>query len=411
MKTVYYPTKYWKKENPEKHNINVEIINTLNNMIREDFPHLKSILIIKNGSIIYEKYLNGCSQNTLHETACVFKSFLSAVIGTALQDNLIKSVETKVVDIFSKNIPQNIDENFNKITLKHLMTKTSGINWPPRNYQFPENERVNDIRLPFSLNIKDEPGKIFEYKPDPHILFYVIEKLSEIDFASYADKKLFSPLGIKDYLWNSNFFEDEFLLMKTRDIAKLGYLYLNNGLWENQQLISPEYIQESTREHVYGNFPESNPYGYLWWVNDIEKHKSFHAGGFGGQALYVIPDLQLIFVITSNMDKPHQENKLLVKEFVKMITSDSNKVTLRNIERGNGITLTREEKNKLINEIQDFFHEERNEEIGIIAAETVLEFFLENLGTFMYNKSLDEAKTWFCKRMEDIEVDYDILYK
>lgn len=72
-----------------------------------------------------------------------------------------------------------------------------------------------------------------------------------IDFVSYAHKKLFSPLGIKDYLWNTNFYEDECLLMRTR-------------------------------EHVYGNFPESSPYGYLCWINDIEKHKAFHAGGFGG---------------------------------------------------------------------------------------------------------------------------------
>ncbi|WP_368488785.1 DUF2164 family protein [Clostridium sp. BJN0013] len=411
MKTIYYPTKCWKKESPEKHNINVEIVNTLNNMIEEDFSHLTSVLIVKNGSIIYEKYLNGCSQNTLHETGCVFKSFLSAVVGTALQDNLIKNVETKVVDFFLDDIPENIDKNFNKITLKHLLTKTSGIKWPPKNYRFPENKRFNDIRLPFLLTVKNEPGNIFEYKPDPHILFYVIEKLSGIDFVSYADKKLFSPLGIKDYLWNTNFHEDECLLMKTRDIAKLGYLYLNNGLWVNHQLISSEYIQESTREHVYGNFPESSPYGYLWWVNDIEKHKTFYAGGFGGQYLYVIPDLQLIFVSTSNVDKPHQENKLLVKEFMKMIKANGDKPNIRNRDRKNLVELTKEEKNKLINEIQTFFLQERNEEIGIIAAGTVLEFFLENLGAFIYNKSLDEAKIWFCRRIEDMEIDYDTLYK
>lgn len=73
--------------------------------------------------------------------------------------------------------------------------------------------------------------------------------------------------------------------------------------------------------------------------------------------------------------------------------------------------LTKEEKNKLINEIQTFFLQERNEEIGIIAAGTVLEFFLENLGAFIYNKSLDEAKIWFCRRIEDMEIDYDTLYK
>lgn len=322
MKPLHYPTKCWKKENSE-HNINVEIIHTLNNMIEKDFSHLKSVLIVKKGSIIYEKYLNSYSQDTLYETACMSKSFLSAVIGTAIQKNLIKNLDTKVVDIFSKDVPENIDKNFYKITLKHLLTKTSGIKWPGPNYQFPENEQFNDIRLPFSLKVEDEPGKVFKYKPDPHILIYVIEKLSGMDFISYVDNNLFSKLGIKDYFWNTNFYKDGFLSLKTRDIAKLGYLYLNNGLWENQQLISSEYIQESTSEHVYGNFPESNPYGYLWWVNDIENHKAFHAGGFGGQALYVIPDLQVIFVITSNTDKPHQENKLLAQEFIKRITLDN----------------------------------------------------------------------------------------
>jgi len=411
VKITYYPTKGWKKENREKHGISTEAINTLNNIIREDFSHLKSVLIVKNGSIVYEKYLKGYSENSLHETACIFKSFLSAVIGTAFQNNLIRSIETKVVDIFPNDIPGNIDKNFYKITLKHLLTKTSGIQWPPKDYRFSEDEHYNDIRLPFSLKIKDEPGKVFEYKPDPQILFYIIEKLSGVDFTSYADKNLFSPLGIKDYLWNTNFYEDDCLLMKTRDIAKLGYLYLNHGLWENHQIISPEYIQESTSGHIHANFPENNPYGYLWWITNIEGHNVFYAAGFGGQGLYVIPDLQLIFVITSNMDKPHSENKMLVKEFVKMITPDDKKVSTRDVCRRNRIKLTREEQNKLINDIQLFFRDERNEEIGIIAAEAVMEFFLENLGAFIYNKSLDETKIWFSKRMEDIEIDFDILYK
>lgn len=108
--------------------------------------------------------------------------------------------------------------------------------------------------------------------------------------------------------------------MQTRDIAKLARLYLNNGLWGKHEIISPEYIHESTREHVYANFHENSPYGYLCWIDNIQNHKAFHAGGFGGQLLYVIPELWLVFVITSNMDRPHQENKLLVKEFVKMIT-------------------------------------------------------------------------------------------
>ena len=87
-----------------------------------------------------------------------------------------------------------------------------------------------------------------------------------------------------------------------------------------------------------------------------------------------------------------------------MITPDDRKVLSRKVDRKTGIKLNREEQNKLINDIQIFFREERNEEIGIIAAETVMDFFMENLGIFTYNKSLDEAKIWFSKRMEDISL-------
>lgn len=83
----------------------------------------------------------------------------------------------------------------------------------------------------------------------------------------------------------------------------------------------------------------------------------------------------------------------------------------RLVSRKEALKLTREEKNKLISEIQGFFSEERDEEIGIIAAETVLDFFVENLGITIYNRTLDEAKIWFSKRLEDLEVDYDALYK
>ena len=104
MKPLHYPTKCWKKESSE-HNINVEIIHTLNNMIEKDFSHLKSVLIVKKGSIIYEKYLNSYSQDTLYETACMSKSFLSAVIGTAIQKNLIKYLFKKTKSLQIQSIP------------------------------------------------------------------------------------------------------------------------------------------------------------------------------------------------------------------------------------------------------------------------------------------------------------------
>ncbi len=323
MKKAYYPTKYWKKTSPESKNVNQEIIDSINKMVIKDFSHIKSFIIIKEDTIIYEKYLKDYSENSLHETACIFKSFLSAVIGIALQNCLIESVDKKIIDIFKEEMSENSDENFTKIKLKHLLTKTSGIEWPSPNYEFPENKRYNDIRLPFSLKIKNEPGEVFEYNPDPHILYYIIEKLSGIDFVSYADKNLFSYLGIENYVWNTDFFKRECLLMKTRDIAKLGYLYLKNGLWGEKQIICPEYIKESITKQVDGGEPENTSYGYLWWITEYNNYKCYYACGYGGQYLFIVPELELIFVITSELDEPHPENKLLVKEFLRMIKSSN----------------------------------------------------------------------------------------
>lgn len=410
MKKTYYPTKYWKKATPESKNINKDIIDNLNKMILNDFSQIKSAIIIKEDAIIYEKYFKGYSEYSLHESACIFKSFLSTVIGTALKNDLIESVDQKITDIFKDEMPEDLDENFKKITVKHLLTKTSGITWPAPDYKFPEDKRYNDIRLPFSLKITDQPGEVFTYKPDPHILYLIIEKLSGLDFVSYADDSLLSYLGISDYVWNTNFYNDECLLMKTRDIAKLGYLYLKNGLWEENQIISPEYINEAITKQVDGSHPENNPYGYLWWITEYSNYKCFYAGGYGGQYLCVVPELELIFVITSDMDRPHPENKFLVKEFLGMIRSSNNVISGDRVNK-RILNLRPEERDKLLREIQTFFEQERDVEIGIIAAGKVLDFFLDDLGTSIYNKSLDDARFWSSKRLEDIDFDYDMLYK
>ncbi len=127
MKKIHYPTKHWKKSTPESKSINQEIIDNLNEMIINEFPQIKSIVVVKEDAIIYEKFFKGYSKHSLHESACMFKSFLSTVIGVALKNELIESVDQNVTDIFSEEIPDDLDVNFKRITIKHLLTKTSGI--------------------------------------------------------------------------------------------------------------------------------------------------------------------------------------------------------------------------------------------------------------------------------------------
>lgn len=320
MSKEYFPTKMWRKLSAESKGISRESIDYLNTSIIKDYPHIRSVLIIREGAIIYEKYMKGCNEKSVHEVACIFKSFLSAVIGRAITQGIIDNVDERLVDIFKDELPTEMDKRFNQITLRHLLTKSSGLKWPSPSHKFLEEEKVNDIKLPLSLELVNKPGDIFKYKPDPHILYYVIEKLTYEDFLSYADKNLLEILGIKEYSWNTDYFDNACMSLKTRDIAKLGYLYLREGVWESKKLIELDYINESTRKQLCGGIPECNDYGYLWWIHKYSNYKCYYAGGFGGQYLCIVPELDIIFVITSELDGPHQDNKLLIKRFIDMNT-------------------------------------------------------------------------------------------
>jgi len=415
--SIYYPTKLWIESLPEKHDIDPKIFERMLNTIKEDFRHINSLLVIKSGSIIFEKYFNGHNRYSLQNTACIFKSFISAAVGTALKNNIIGSLNERIVDIFKNQVPDSIDESIYKITLKHALTKSTGLNWhSPEYYNNPNNFIYDDIRIVFGLDVISEPGKVFSYKPDPQILVYSLSQLSGEDFVKYIDKNLFKPLGIVDYQWNAGFNTIENLRMTARDMAKLGYLYLCKGTWEDKTIISNDYIIESTMPQISADFPEQGDFGYLWWISELYGNKTYYASGFGGQYLYVIPQYNMIIVITSRMDKPHPENKIIVRNLIEDISiSNKNEDIRRRQPVGKSIfsnyNLTKEDKNRLLEEIKNYFYQERGEQIGFIASENLLEFFLNTLGKYIYNKALDDAKIWFDKRMENLESDFYTIYK
>jgi CubicO group peptidase (beta-lactamase class C family) len=93
-------------------------------------------------------------------------------------------------------------------------------------------------------------------------------------------------------------------------------LYLREGIWEETRLLSPDYISAATQSQMQGLFPENDRYGYLWWVSEIGRYRTFYASGFGGQHLFVIPELDVVIVVTSTMDRPHLENKTLIWDWL-----------------------------------------------------------------------------------------------
>lgn len=165
---------------------------------------------------------------------------------------------------------------------------------------------LNNFLLDFS------PGVRFKYKPDSHIIIWIIEKLTKTNFIEFIENEIIKTFEIKDYNFS---YEGPQMYLSSRDILKFGILYLNNGFWNGKEIIKKEFVQQAINLKISGDFPENNDYGYLWWLTNINSHSAFYAGGFGGQYLYIIPEMEMVFVITGNLDKPRLEHKSNIRKY------------------------------------------------------------------------------------------------
>lgn len=287
-------------------------LNNIISMIKEDFPHVNAINISQHGESLLHEYFNGYESSDIFKVGCIFKSFISALVGIALQENKIKSLEQKLVDYYPMTRLNDIDNYFNVLTLKHVMTKTSGINWPRFGEKLPQN-----MQEVFKLKFKDIPGHIFEYKPDPQIMIYLLEDLYGNNIVNIADEKIFKPLGIRKWKWNRDDIEN--MKISVDDLDIFGGLYLKKGLYMKKCLFTEEFYLDSIKPYSRGGFPEEKPYGYFQWTDKYQGTEYFIACGFGGQKLCIIPSLDTSIVIISEMNKPHLENNAIIRNIISLL--------------------------------------------------------------------------------------------
>jgi CubicO group peptidase (beta-lactamase class C family) len=201
-----------------------------------------------------------------------------------------------------------------ELTVGHLLTMTSGFEWDERTYPYTDarnSETAMDlsessVRYVLSRNLVAEPGSQFQYCGDcTMLLAAVLKDATGMHLDEFADEALFGPLGIAEFEWLQHSdglrIAASGLRLRPSDLAKIGYLYLNDGRWKDQQVLSPDWLAESTRMHV--QFDSITGYGYQWWV-DIEPFGGVPtdipiARGNGGQRVYVVPPLDLVAVITA----------------------------------------------------------------------------------------------------------------
>lgn len=281
-------------------------------MIKEDFHHVDAISINQHGELLLKEYFNGFNNNDIFKVGCIFKSFVSAMVGISMLDNKIQSLDKKILDYYPEIRFGDIHKNFTLLTLKHVMTKTSGINWPSIGEKIPF-----DMHEVFRLKFKDIPGENFEYKPDPQIMIYLIEDLYGENIINIIDEKLFKPLGIKNWEWSRVDIEN--MRISVDDLTLLGQLYLNKGHYLGKCYFAEEFYLDSIYPYSNGGFPEGKPYGHYWWIDKYQDIEYYCSCGFGGQKLCIIPSLDTSIVIISKMDAPHPENNAIIRNTISML--------------------------------------------------------------------------------------------
>jgi len=279
--------------------------------IDKNYPNVYSILVQKSGSIVYEKYYQGHNEDTYTHVFSVTKSVTSALIGIALDKGLIQSLDQPLADFLPEyftNPELMITADKKAITIRHALTMTAGLN-PTDDTLTRWMEHPDWFAYTLEQPMEWKPGEKFAYDTGlTHLLSGVISKATGMTTKEFADKYLFGPLGITNYKWDTDtkgFYGGGHLLYLTpRDMAKFGQLYLQHGLWNGVQLVPEKWVSDSTSSQI--QVDDVTSYGYLWWVyqqyDSLNKNAvpAYAARGYGSQHIIVIPERDLIVVITSN---------------------------------------------------------------------------------------------------------------
>jgi CubicO group peptidase (beta-lactamase class C family) len=269
--------------------------------------NIHSVLVIRNGYLVTEAYFPPYTRDTKMHIQSVTKSVISILVGKAIDDGFIKSTDEKLVDFYQDRVFENKNQEKDAIHLKHLLSMSSGIACSEILSSEPQMEQSSDwVQFFLDSPLAGEPGKVFGYcNGNAHLLSSILEETTGISAREYANQVLFRPLGIPSVA-ESDWVSDPQkitsggwgLHLRPIDMAKLGFLYLNHGQWDGKQIVSAEWVAESTTPYVQKE--DGNGYGYLWTVYPESDH--YAALGLGGQQIHVYPSQNLIVVVTAALE-------------------------------------------------------------------------------------------------------------
>jgi CubicO group peptidase (beta-lactamase class C family) len=323
----------WETAHANDEGINLNpLIDMMNNYFGIYYRDVHGILIIKNGKVVFEEYFPGhdfgpgsgykgrylnFNRDTLHCMHSVTKSFASTCIGLALDMGFIPDVNQRLFSFFPE-FGYLRDADKDKVTIEHLLTMTSGFQW--NEGDLPLSDLNNDLtRLIRSTNpiqyilekpIVAEPGSTYYYSGgDTNLLGEIVNRATGLNADLFSSPHLFTKLGITNYYWTYFPYAEGVvyvsgdIYLRPRDMAKFGLLFLNEGVWQGERIISKEWVNQATQKRITFRDPGYNTgYGYQWWRKKYTvNNKDFYAYcalGWGGQAIMIFSQLNSVFVFT-----------------------------------------------------------------------------------------------------------------
>lgn len=264
----------------------------------DNYPNIRAIHVIKDNQLIYKQLREDTNDKELFPVGCIFKAILSVLVGIAIQEKKIGSIEDCILDYVSHEDVQEV--NWYKMKIKHALSKTTGIVWSGPQEPIPSN--MDEI---MQLRFGNKPGVAFQYKPDPQIIVYLLEEVYGMEITKLFAEKILPHFENNNYQWDRDRIED--LQVSIQFLNEWGQLLLNKGVVGETRLFSEEYYQQCISEYSGGGFPECTAYGLGMWIENRSDIPYFYASGFGGQYLVVIPQKNMTISILSDLDRPHPE--------------------------------------------------------------------------------------------------------
>ncbi len=316
-----WPAESWPSANPDASGIDQEKLAEGVAWITTNAPDVRALLIVLDGALVVEKYFGPATALDAFNTKSVTKSVVSAAMGVALQQRRFTGLDERLLDVLPERKEQVEDARKKSITLRHLASMTAGLHWQENGPMTAEwIASADSVGYALGLPMNDEPGRVFHYNTSlAHLLSAALSRRTGMSTRQYVEKHVLHPIGAKVVRWDRDQAGSEEggseLYLTARDMARFGYLYLRGGRWNEKQIVSPEWVALSTRAQSRRD-PFWADYGFLWWLEQNDDLQSFAAFGYGGQAIWITPELDLVVVLASTPSNPRNDPRELIVSYI-----------------------------------------------------------------------------------------------